>query len=106
VLNSGYSSATIKNKTIKPIMLPTEVATSSFDLIASILYIMNTNIYIVMVTLGIIMVYKQVKIKQKTDDLIDQCVKSFRYHHPELDEIPISRNKIIYEMANFYLKIK
>lgn len=52
------------------------------------------------------MVYKQVKIKQKTDELIDQCVRSFRYHHPELDEIPISRNKIVYEMAIFYLKIK
>jgi len=32
-----------------------------------------------------------------------ECVKEFRRHHPELDEIAISDNKILYELAKYYL---
>lgn len=52
------------------------------------------------------MVYKQVKIKKETDEIIDQCEKSYRFHHPEFNQINLSRNKIIYEIAKYYLRVK
>lgn len=57
-----------------------------------------------MVTLSINMGYKQVKITSETDDLIKDCIDEYLRHHPEMKNIPISRNKILYEMAKFYLK--
>lgn len=50
--------------------------------------------------------YKQFKIKESTEKLVDECVQSFRNHHPELDHIHVSRDKIVYEIANFYMKVK
>ena len=47
--------------------------------------------------------YKRVVIKSKTTELIECCRKEFLRVHPEFAEIPISYNKIIYEMAKFYL---
>jgi len=52
------------------------------------------------------MTYKQVKIKKETDEMIDQCVINYRHFHPDFDHMPISRNKILYEMAKYYLNIK
>ena len=52
----------------------------------------------------IIMVYKNIKIDDDTNDILDNCIKEFLTHHPELMKIKISRNKIIYEMAKFYLR--
>ena len=49
--------------------------------------------------------YKMIRIKEHTDELIDQCIRDYLRHHPEMREIPISRNKIIHEIANFYLKM-
>lgn len=48
--------------------------------------------------------YKQIRIKDNTNDILNKCVQEFLRHHPELKEIPISRNKIIYEVCKFYLK--
>ena len=50
------------------------------------------------------MVYKQVKIKNNTDELLDKCVYEFLRHNKKMREIKISRNKIIYEIARFYLE--
>ena len=35
--------------------------------------------------------------------LLDQCKKEYLKNHPEMQCIPISRRKIIYEIANYYL---
>ena len=48
--------------------------------------------------------YMGVKLKRETFDLLQECINDFIGHHPELKHIPISKNKIIYEMAKFYLK--
>lgn len=50
------------------------------------------------------MAYVGIKIKKETNELLDKCLNDFLYHHPEFKEIPISRNKLLYEMALFYLK--
>jgi hypothetical protein len=50
------------------------------------------------------MTYKVVHIKKETAELINQCKQEFLSHHPEMKQMPISYNKIIYEMAVFYLK--
>ena len=57
-----------------------------------------------MVTLGLLMGYKQVKIRKNTDEMLDLCVVEFLRHHKELKNMPISRDKIIYEISRFYLE--
>lgn len=49
---------------------------------------------------------KLVKITTTTDLLIKQGVDEFLRHHPEMKEMHISYNKIIYEMARYYLGIE
>lgn len=58
-----------------------------------------------MVTLRLLVVYKQVKIRKNTDEILDDCVKEYLRHHPEMRNIPISRDKIIYEISIHYLKV-
>ena len=48
--------------------------------------------------------YKTLKIDTDTNDMIDKCVAEFLRHHPELKKMKISRNKILYEIAEYYLK--
>ena len=48
--------------------------------------------------------YKVIHVKNKTDNILMDCINEFLRHHPEMKEIKISRNKIIYEIAKFYLK--
>jgi len=48
--------------------------------------------------------YRKLSVKNKTYELVLECVIEYRKHHKEFDQIPISQNKIIYEMALFYLK--
>jgi hypothetical protein len=45
---------------------------------------------------------KIIKIKSETDKLLEECIKTFREHHPEFEQMKISRNKIIYEIAKYY----
>lgn len=52
------------------------------------------------------MSYTNIRIKNTTNTLLDDCVNDFLQHHPEFKEIPISRNKIIFEIATIYLKVK
>jgi hypothetical protein len=51
------------------------------------------------------MTTKQVKITKVTDDKLDECIQSFLRHNKKFNEVYISRNKIIYELANYYLKV-
>lgn len=46
---------------------------------------------------------KIVKISKNTNDLLDECIIVYRKAHKEFDEVKISRNKIIYEIAKYYL---
>lgn len=48
--------------------------------------------------------YTSIKIDTENLEELDKCVTEYRRHHPELDKIPISRNKIIYEIAKYYLR--
>lgn len=48
--------------------------------------------------------YKVAKIDYDTTDLLDSCIKEFLRHHPEMEKVKISRNKIISEIAQYYLK--
>lgn len=50
--------------------------------------------------------YKTYKIKYKTDELRKLALTEFRKHHPEFDQIPISRDKIVYEAFRIYLEVK
>lgn len=49
------------------------------------------------------MTYKSVLIKPDVFDLIADCETIYRKHHPELNNIPLSKNKILYEVFKFYL---
>jgi hypothetical protein len=46
---------------------------------------------------------KIVKISNTTNDLLEECIVVYRKAHKEMNEIKISRNKIIYEIAKYYL---
>jgi len=53
------------------------------------------------------MVHNFVKLscsKETKDIILDHCLKLYRKHHPEHDHIPISQDKILYEIAIYYLK--
>lgn len=50
------------------------------------------------------MTSKLIRIDSKTYDMVEDCINDFIRHHPEFKEVPISKNKIIYEIAKFYLK--
>jgi hypothetical protein len=45
----------------------------------------------------------QIRIDEEVDEKVKLCKKLYREHHPEFDKIPLSKNKIINEMAKFYL---
>jgi len=47
--------------------------------------------------------YSKLTVKKDTRKLLEKCIDEFRTHHPEFDEIPITQNKIIYEVCKFYL---
>lgn len=46
---------------------------------------------------------KVLKVDKNTDDLLMQCKEEYLQHHPEMRKIPLSRNKIIYEISKYYL---
>ena len=50
------------------------------------------------------MITKPVRIDNDTEELLDKCVLEFLKNHPEMKKIPISKNKIIFEVAGFYLR--
>jgi len=47
---------------------------------------------------------KQIFISNDTDEMLKDCVQDYLQHHPEMEQIPISYNKIVYEIAKFYLR--
>lgn len=49
------------------------------------------------------MTYKRPAIKKDTAELLQRCKDEYLKHHKEFLHIPISDDKIIFEMANFYL---
>lgn len=49
--------------------------------------------------------YKTAKIRNNTQELLNKCEEEYLRHHPEMKNIPLSKDKIIYEIANFYLKV-
>ena len=50
------------------------------------------------------MVYKNIIIKKKTHDLFKHIEEEYRLHHPEMEHIRLSKDKLIYEMQKIYLK--
>lgn len=48
--------------------------------------------------------YKVAKIDYDTTELLNNCIKEYLKHHPEMEKVKISRNKIISEIAIYYLK--
>jgi len=51
------------------------------------------------------MSYIQLSVKEEIAKLIrTRCKEEYLSHHPEMREIYISDNKILYEMARFYLE--
>ena len=47
--------------------------------------------------------YYQIRVDEDTFHLITICEKLYREHHPELDKIPVSKNKMVFEISVFYL---
>ena len=49
--------------------------------------------------------YTNIAVKPETKDkLISECMEEYRKHHPELDHIPISHDKILHEVCKYYLE--
>lgn len=48
------------------------------------------------------MTRKTVQLSPKTCDMVKECEVIYRKYHPELDEIRISLNKMVYEIARYY----
>jgi len=47
--------------------------------------------------------YTKITVKNSTNMMIKDCKKIFVKYHPEFEEIPISDNKMVYELAKRYL---
>lgn len=50
------------------------------------------------------MTYRNVILKSKTFNYLNECKEEYLFHHPEMEHIPISNDKIIYEMEKLWLK--
>lgn len=49
--------------------------------------------------------YVKLNIRKDTKELLlKSCVEEYRKYHPEIDKIPITQDKILYEVCRFYLK--
>lgn len=49
--------------------------------------------------------YEQLKVKSETKKMvIEDCKKELLLHHPELKNMKISQDKLVYELAKFYLR--
>jgi len=51
------------------------------------------------------MSYVKLTINKDTARMVEDCKKEFLSHHPEFEKIHISANKIVYEMARYYLSL-
>jgi len=47
---------------------------------------------------------KLIRISENTENLLNECEKEFIKHNPLMKEIPLSKNKIIHEVCEYYLK--
>ena len=47
---------------------------------------------------------KPVILNENVFDMIPQCKEEYLKHHPEMKEVPISNNKILFEVMKHYLK--
>jgi hypothetical protein len=48
---------------------------------------------------------KNIRITKETDDLLEKCRLEYLKHHPEMRHVPLSYDKILYEIAFFYMKM-
>lgn len=48
--------------------------------------------------------YVKLSIRHNTSELLKNCIKLYRQHHPELNHMPISQDKIIYEICKYYIQ--
>lgn len=48
--------------------------------------------------------YQTVSLETEVVALIPDCEKLYRDNHKELDKIPLTKSKVIYEAMVFYLK--
>jgi hypothetical protein len=46
-----------------------------------------------------------IKVSTEVLELLDKCVDEYLRHHPEMKHMFISRDKILYEITTFYLKV-
>jgi hypothetical protein len=47
--------------------------------------------------------FKTINVSEKTKAMVKLCEEEYRTHHPELDAIPLSEDKIMFEVMKFYL---
>lgn len=52
------------------------------------------------------MTFKTVQLKKDVFDMLEPAKEEFLRHHPEMEGIAISNNKIIYETVKFYLAVE
>lgn len=48
--------------------------------------------------------YKTLAIEEKMFNYLDDCEYIYRKHHPELNNIYLTKTKILYEIIKFYLQ--
>ena len=48
--------------------------------------------------------YKPMQIKEDVLELLGDCEFIYRQYHPELNEVYLSKSKILYEVFKFYLQ--
>ena len=48
--------------------------------------------------------YRSISVEKQLFPLLKDCEFIYRQHHPELEKIPLSKSKIIYEVIKFYLR--
>ena len=48
--------------------------------------------------------YNNLRIKKEISERIDDCEYIYRKYHPELNEVYLTKSKILYEIIKFYLQ--
>ena len=49
--------------------------------------------------------YVKISVRPETKSMLSECKKLYLKHHPELDHVYISEDKMMYEIFRFYLEL-
>ena len=48
--------------------------------------------------------YVKVAVRKETAEMLEDCKENYLEHHPEMQHVKITKDKILFEVTKFYLR--